>query len=115
MKNRVRQLEKFVGVRSQQNLSENRAVGVCQTFLTAAGRPGRSTANGHISDRWRKPVDRPGRPKQTESTDKCPVDLSGRRRAHMHSRARRSTGSVDRKLSDLFKQSLQKIGKEILV
>jgi len=74
----VKLVEKLVGWRSQQKSQKNIAVGVCQTFLTAAGRPGRSTVNGHIFDRWGKSVGRPGRPKQTESTEQSPVDPSGR-------------------------------------
>ena len=101
-------------MRSQQNLSENRAVGVCQTFLTAAGRPGRSTANGHISDSWGTSVDRPGRPKQTESTVKCPVDPSGRPTCTHAQRAHRSTRTVDRLLSDLKNQTLQKPEPRVL-
>ena len=97
------QLEKFVGVRSQQNLSENRAVGVCQTFLTTTGRPGGSTVNGHISDRWGKTVDRPVDPNKQKALTSARSTRAVGRRAHMHSRARRSTGSIDRRLSDLFK------------
>ena len=66
-----------MGEDPNKNSQKNIAVGVCQTFLTATGRPGRSIDNGHISDRWGTSVDRPGRPKQTESTVKCPVDPSG--------------------------------------
>ena len=46
--------------------------------LTGNGRPARSTANGRKYDRWATAVDRPGRPKQTESTVSAPVDPSGR-------------------------------------
>ena len=37
-----------------------------------------STANGQKYDRWATAVDRPGRPKQTESIVSAPVDPSGR-------------------------------------
>ena len=43
-----------------------------------AGRPVRSTAQRSIFARWQLPVDRPGRPKQTESSALSPVDPSGR-------------------------------------
>ena len=47
-----------MGEDPNKNSQKNIAVGVCQTFLTTAGRPGRSTVNGHISDRWGKSVGR---------------------------------------------------------
>ena len=71
-------MEKLVGWRSQQKESEKYSCWSLSEFLTAAGRPGRSTANGHIFDRWGITVDRPGRPKQTESTVSAPVDPDGR-------------------------------------
>ena len=40
--------------------------------LTGNGRPARSTANGQKYDHWATAVDRPGRPKQTESRSLIP-------------------------------------------
>ena len=63
--------------------------------LTGNGRPARSTANGQKYDRWATAVDRPGRPKQTESSALSPVDRpKAAKRAQIC--ARRSTGPVDR-------------------
>ena len=46
--------------------------------LTGSGRSARSTPNGQNYDRWATAVDRPGRPKQTESSALRPVDRPGR-------------------------------------
>ena len=60
-----------------------------------AGRPGRSTAQRSFFARWQLPVDRPGRPKQTESSALIPVDRPvSAKRAQIC--ARRSTDPVDR-------------------
>ena len=46
--------------------------------LTGNGRPARSTANGRKYDRWATAVNRPGRPKQTESRTLCSGRPPGR-------------------------------------
>ena len=108
MKDRVKLVEKFVGWRSQQKQSEKYSCWSLSEFLTTAGRPGRSTVNGHIFDRWGKSVD-PGvdRSKQRALSSARSTRAVGRR-AHMHGCARRSTRAVDRPLSDLKNQILQK-------
>ena len=64
-----------------------------------AGRPVRSTAQRSIFAHWQLPVDRPGRPKQTESYALIPVNRDGRPSLSAKCAqicARRSTDPVDR-------------------
>ena len=112
--NWVKEAKRFVGGNPNTNQIKKVAVGNCQKILTAVGRPGRSTANGRISDRWEG--GRPGRstevPKQrvslsvgrpvrsTEEKQRAlllfSVDRSVDRCAHMHKGACRSTDTVNR-------------------
>ena len=114
-----------------KSVRKNRAVGVCQNFwqltVDRAGRPP-TVIFLTVGGKWSADsVDRSsalernsnGRPTRSTKINRehwhCARSTGAvGRRAHMHSRARRSTGSDDRTLSDLFIQSLQK-GKDVLV
>jgi len=101
-------VEKLVGWRSQQKGSEKYSCWSLSEFLTAAGRPGRSTVNGHIFDRWAKSVD-PGVDRNNQrALHRTRSTRAVGRRAHIHTCARRSTRAVDRLLSVLKNQNLQK-------
>jgi len=114
------QLKRVVGVNpNKKSDQKNRAVGVCQNFwqlpvdragrpptvinptVGEFGRPSRSTAALLESGTLLRSTDPVVRNKQRALT-LIPDDRAVGRRAHMQSRARRSTGSVDRTLSDLF-------------
>jgi len=103
------QLKRVVGVRSQQK--SLRKIELLESVRLSDSYRSTGLVDRHRSYFW--PLGENGRPTRSteinrENWHRARSIGAVSRRAHMHSRARRSTGSVDRTLSDLFIQSLLK-------